>query len=183
MLRFFITRLGMVIPTFIGVTVLAFFLIRLIPGDPIELMVGERGIDPARHAMLRAEMGLDKPIYVQYFIYISNVLQGDLGKSIVTKKPVMEEFLTLFSGNGRALPGRDSVGRFNRSPYRHSGGAAPGKSNRLCRHGHGADRLFDADLLVGPAHDSAVLGGSGLDAGFGSHIGPVLFSSRSPASC
>ncbi len=86
----------MVIPTFIGVTVLAFFLIRLIPGDPIELMVGERGIDPARHAMLRAEMGLDKPIYVQYFIYISNVLQGDLGKSIVTKKPVMEEFLTLF---------------------------------------------------------------------------------------
>ena len=86
----------MVIPTFIGITVLAFFLIRLIPGDPIELMVGERGIDPARHAMLRAEMGLDKPIYVQYFIYISNVLQGDLGKSIVTKKPVMEEFLTLF---------------------------------------------------------------------------------------
>jgi dipeptide transport system permease protein len=86
----------MVIPTFIGITILAFFLIRLIPGDPIELMVGERGIDPARHAELRADMGLDKPVYVQYFIYISNVLQGELGKSIVTKKPVLDEFLTLF---------------------------------------------------------------------------------------
>ncbi len=96
MLRFVVTRLGMVIPTFIGITFLAFMLIRMIPGDPIELLVGERGIDAARHAMLRSEMGLDKPLLTQYFIYISNVLDGDFGKSIVTKRPVLEEFFTLF---------------------------------------------------------------------------------------
>ena len=83
-------------PTFIGVTLLAFAMIRLVPGDPIELLVGERGIDPERHAELRAELGLDLPLLEQYWIYISNVLQGDLGNSIVTKQPVLEEFLTLF---------------------------------------------------------------------------------------
>ena len=96
MFRFLITRIGLVIPTFIGVTLLAFAMIRLVPGDPIELLVGERGLDPARHAQLRAELGLDKPILEQYRIYISNVLEGDLGKSIVTKRPVLDEFLTLF---------------------------------------------------------------------------------------
>jgi dipeptide transport system permease protein len=96
MLRFFVTKLTLLIPTFIGVTFLTFFMIRLIPGDPIELLVGERGIDPARHAHMRAELGLDRPLHEQYAIYVGNVLQGDLGKSIVTKKPVLTEFLTLF---------------------------------------------------------------------------------------
>lgn len=77
-------------------TLLTFALIRLVPGDPIELLVGERGIDPERHAQLRAELGLDKPLLVQYGIYISGVLRGDLGRSIVTKEPVLSEFLTLF---------------------------------------------------------------------------------------
>jgi dipeptide transport system permease protein len=96
MLKFFATRVGLVIPTFIGVTLLTFALIRLVPGDPIELLVGERGIDPARHAALRAELGLDQPLLTQYGIYISDVLSGDLGRSIVTKTPVIDEFLTLF---------------------------------------------------------------------------------------
>jgi len=96
MLKFLFTRIGLVIPTFIGVTLLTFALIRLVPGDPIELLVGERGIDPARHAMLRAELGLDKPLLSQYGIYISDVMQGDLGRSIVTKTPVIDEFLSLF---------------------------------------------------------------------------------------
>lgn len=96
MIRFVLTRLGMVVPTFIGITTLAFFLIRMIPGDPIELLVGERGIDPARHAELRAQLGLDRPLLEQYFVYIGEVLQGNLGTSIVTKQPVLTEFLTLF---------------------------------------------------------------------------------------
>ncbi|MCB9947629.1 MAG: ABC transporter permease subunit [Rhodospirillaceae bacterium] len=96
MLRFLFTRLSLIIPTFIGVTMLTFALIRLVPGDPIEILVGERGIDPARHEMLRAQLGLDRPILEQYWIYISDVLTGDLGNSIVTRKPVLEEFLTLF---------------------------------------------------------------------------------------
>ena len=84
------------IPTFVGITLLAFAMIRLIPGDPIELLVGERGISAERHAELRAELGLDKPLLQQYGIYIGGVLQGDLGRSIVTKQPVAQEFFTLF---------------------------------------------------------------------------------------
>jgi dipeptide transport system permease protein len=96
MFRFLLTRLSLIIPTFIGMTLLAFFLIRLVPGDPIETMAGERGIDPARHAMLLKEYGLDQPVMTQYGIYINRVLHGDLGKSIVTQEPVLREFAALF---------------------------------------------------------------------------------------
>lgn len=96
MFRFLLTRLTLIVPTFIGVTLLSFSLIRLVPGDPIELLAGERGIDPVRHAALRAQLGLDKPLLEQYWLYIQNVLQGDLGQSIVTKTSVVGEFLTLF---------------------------------------------------------------------------------------
>ena len=96
MLRFLLTRVSLLIPTFFGVTVIAFAFIHLIPGDPIEVMVGERGIDPERHAQLLAEFGWDRPLWEQYVTYLGGLLQGDLGKSVVTKKPVVEEFFTLF---------------------------------------------------------------------------------------
>jgi dipeptide transport system permease protein len=95
-LRFLLTRLSLVIPTFVGMTLLAFFLIRLVPGDPIETMAGERGIDPARHETLRKEYGLDRPVLVQYGIYVNRVLHGDLGKSMITQEPVVKEFASLF---------------------------------------------------------------------------------------
>jgi dipeptide transport system permease protein len=96
MLRFLLTRVSLVIPTFFGMTLLAFFLIRLVPGDPIETMAGERGIDAARHAQLAHEYGFDQPVLTQYGIYISRVLHGDLGKSMITQAPVIHEFGSLF---------------------------------------------------------------------------------------
>ncbi|MEO8487499.1 MAG: ABC transporter permease subunit [Betaproteobacteria bacterium] len=96
MLRFLATRLSLVVPTFIGMTLLAFFLIRLVPGDPIETMAGERGIDAVRHEALKKEYGLDRPVLVQYGIYIGRVLHGDLGKSMITHEPVLSEFVSLF---------------------------------------------------------------------------------------
>ena len=96
MLRFVFTRLSLVVPTFIGITLLVFVLIRLIPGDPIETMAGERGIDPVRHEQLRKEYGFDKPVLVQYGLYLSRLAHGDLGRSIVTHEPVISEFSTLF---------------------------------------------------------------------------------------
>jgi dipeptide transport system permease protein len=95
-LRFVLTRLSLIIPTFVGMTLLAFFLIRLVPGDPIETMAGERGIDPVRHEALRKEYGLDRPVLVQYGIYVGRVLHGDLGKSMITQEPVLSEFASLF---------------------------------------------------------------------------------------
>jgi dipeptide transport system permease protein len=96
MIRFALTRIGMAIPTFIGITLLAFFLIRLVPGDPIETMAGERGIDAARHERLRQEYGFDRPVLVQYGRYIGRLFHGDLGRSIVTREAVLSEFGTLF---------------------------------------------------------------------------------------
>jgi dipeptide transport system permease protein len=96
MLRFILTRLGLVIPTFLGIILLTFVLIRLVPGDPVEVRVGERGISPERHAELLHQMGLDRPLTVQFFEYVGGVLQGDLGISVITHRPVMDEFLTLF---------------------------------------------------------------------------------------
>jgi len=96
LLRFLLTRIGLLVPTFLGVTLIAFLFIRLLPGDPIELMAGERGVDPERHARLVHELGFDRPLWEQYLSYLWDVLQGDLGRSIVTRQPIMSEFLTLF---------------------------------------------------------------------------------------
>ena len=96
MLRFLLTRLSLVIPTFIGMTLVAFFLIRLVPGDPVETLAGERGIDAVRHAQLLKEYGLDRPLMLQYGSYIGRVLQGDLGNSVITHEPVLKEFQALF---------------------------------------------------------------------------------------
>jgi dipeptide transport system permease protein len=95
-LRFVLTRLGLVIPTFVGMTLIAFFLIRLVPGDPIETLAGERGIDATRHAALMKDYGLDRPLLVQYGLYVGRLLHGDLGKSMITQEPVVREFLALF---------------------------------------------------------------------------------------
>jgi dipeptide transport system permease protein len=96
MLSFIVKRLALIVPTFIGVTLLAFALIHLIPGDPVENISGERGMDPDRRARLLAQFGLDKPLPVQYARYVGGVLHGDLGSSLTTHEPVMDEFLTLF---------------------------------------------------------------------------------------
>ena len=96
MLRFLLTRIGLLIPTFIGVSIIAFAFIRLLPGDPIILLAGERGMSEERYAELQAIYGYDRPLVVQYFDYFWGILQGDLGQSIVTKRPVVDEFFTLF---------------------------------------------------------------------------------------
>jgi len=93
---FLLRRVALIVPTFFGVTLLAFALIRLIPGDPVENLSGERGMDPERRLRLLHQFGLDQPLYTQYFDYIGNVLRGDLGTSLTTHEPVLTEFLTLF---------------------------------------------------------------------------------------
>src|SRR3954454_575503 len=96
MLTFLLRRVALIVPTFIGVTLIAFSLIHLIPGDPVENLSGERGMDPARRERLLHEFGLDKPLPLQYIEYVGQVLRGDLGTSLTTHEPVSTEFLTLF---------------------------------------------------------------------------------------
>ncbi len=96
MFTFLLKRLALLLPTFIGITLVAFFLIRLVPGDPIEVMVGERRLDPEAHARLVQQMGLDRPLWVQYGSYLKQTLTGNLGTSIVSREPVSMEFAALF---------------------------------------------------------------------------------------
>ena len=96
MITFLLRKLGVLIPTFFGVTLVAFIFIRLLPGDPVLLMAGERGMSEERHTALMKEYGFDRPVWEQYLSYIGDLAQGDLGKSIITKKPVTKEFFTLF---------------------------------------------------------------------------------------
>ncbi len=96
MLNFLLRRLGTFIPTFIGVSIVSFLFIRLLPGDPILLMAGERGMSDERYAQMMTQFGFDQPLLVQYWDYLKGILQGDLGTSFKTKKPVWDEFFTLF---------------------------------------------------------------------------------------
>jgi dipeptide transport system permease protein len=68
----------------------------MIPGDPVMIMVGERGISPERHAQLMAQLGLDKPLWQQYITYINGVMHGDLGLSLKSRVPVWDEFVPRF---------------------------------------------------------------------------------------
>jgi dipeptide transport system permease protein len=96
MLRFLLNRIGLLIPTFVGVSIVSFAFIRLLPGDPILLLAGERGVSPERYAELEQRFGFDRPIVFQYLDYLWSILHGDFGTSIVTRRPVLSEFLTLF---------------------------------------------------------------------------------------
>jgi dipeptide transport system permease protein len=96
MLRFLLKRIATVVPTFIGITVLAFALIHLVPGDPVQVMMGERSIDPQMHAAAIKRLGLDQPLPLQYLHYIGHALRGDLGTSLITNTTVMSEFLARF---------------------------------------------------------------------------------------
>ncbi len=96
MLRFLFGRLAVLIPTFIGVSIIAFSFIRLLPGDPVALMSGERVMSPERHAQISAELGYDRPLVIQYLDYLWGILRGDFGTSLVNKQPIIDQFFTLF---------------------------------------------------------------------------------------
>lgn len=96
MWQFIGRRILVLIPTFFGITFLTFSLIRLIPGDVVEVMMGEKGIDPAMHAATMHRLGLDKPFLMQYLDYVNKIFHGDFGESFVTRISVLDEFIQLF---------------------------------------------------------------------------------------
>src|SRR5271170_5306788 len=96
MLGYFIRRLALTIPTFLALMFLTFVAIRLVPGDPVEVRVGEHGISPERLAFFRHELGLDQPVWKQFLDYGWKLLHGDFGVSLATQQKVLTEFLTLF---------------------------------------------------------------------------------------
>jgi dipeptide transport system permease protein len=96
MLRYILGKLALIIPTFIGISILSFGFVRILPGDPVLVLAGEHGLSPERHAALMHEFGLDLPIWQQYWNYLTQILSGNFGISFTTKTPVLREFLTRF---------------------------------------------------------------------------------------
>lgn len=88
MMAFIAKRLGLMVPTVLLVSVVVFVLIRAIPGDPVMLILGDSA-DEVTIAAVRARFGLDQPLPVQYFLWLGELLKGDLGNSIVSGEPVL----------------------------------------------------------------------------------------------
>jgi dipeptide transport system permease protein len=97
MIGYLLKRLLVVVPTLIGVTIVAFGLIHMIPGDPISVLIGERGASPEVIEQMRASYGLDKPLLTQYVVYVGNIVQGKFGNSISSGRPVLSEFTERFT--------------------------------------------------------------------------------------
>ena len=95
MLRYICKRLLLMIPTLLGITLIVMLFIEITPGDPARLMLGDQATEESV-AELRSNLGLNDPLPVRYVRYIGNVLQGDLGTSYFTKRPVMNEIWQRF---------------------------------------------------------------------------------------
>ena len=92
MMKYLLSRILLFLPAFLGAVTLIFFLIHLIPGDPVEVMLGETA-SPADKEVLRQELGLDQPLLVQYLRFLSGLASGDLGDSLSQQGRVMDLIL------------------------------------------------------------------------------------------
>lgn len=95
LLSYIIKRLLWSIPTLFGVSLLVFFMIHLSPGDPAIMLLGDHA-NQASVEKVRKEMGFDKPLYIQYYIFINKAVHGDFGNSLRTQQPVIDEFKDRF---------------------------------------------------------------------------------------
>lgn len=96
MTQYIIRRLAMMVPVLIGVSLVVFFMVRLVPGDPAQVLAGERA-NRETVEQIRASLGLNEPLPTQYWIFISNAVRGDLGRSTRTRRPA-------FNDIGEAFP-------------------------------------------------------------------------------
>ncbi len=95
MLPYILRRLALLVPTLLGMSILTFSLIHLVPGDPATVMLGERAT-PEAVAALRSELGLDKPLWVQYGRFLEGLATGDLGRSLKTREKILVEMTDRF---------------------------------------------------------------------------------------
>jgi ABC-type dipeptide/oligopeptide/nickel transport system permease component len=97
--RFLIRRVALTIPVLVGVATLVFSLIHLVPGDPVQTMLGESA-SPADVAQLRERLGLDRPLFVQYAAFMTGLTRGDLGVSLRTNQPVTQLIVERMAATG-----------------------------------------------------------------------------------
>ena len=94
--RYILFRAAASVPVLIGITIIVFVILSLIPGDPATAILGSYAT-PENVARLNAQLGLDRPLVQRYFIWLGNLLQGDLGRSFSLNRPVIDEILERFN--------------------------------------------------------------------------------------
>ncbi|MDI3339847.1 MAG: ABC transporter permease, partial [Sphaerobacter sp.] len=90
MLKYALRRILLAVPTLLAVLTIIFIIVRVVPGDPATAALGDYASKEAVEA-LRERMGLNKPIYVQYVEFLAGLLRGDLGRSLITSQPVIDQ--------------------------------------------------------------------------------------------
>jgi ABC-type dipeptide/oligopeptide/nickel transport system permease component len=98
MLSYITQRLLHAVPVLVGISVLSFLMLHLIPGDPVQVFAGDKPLTPERAAELRHQYGLDRPLAVQYWDYASHALRGDLGVGLRSQRPVLDSILSVLPG-------------------------------------------------------------------------------------
>ncbi len=93
MTLYVLRRLVQLVPVFLCASFLIFFIVHLLPGDPVQVMLGEERYDQKQYQLLREKLGLDQPLYVQYFNWLKRLGEGDLGQSLRTQRPVWDTVL------------------------------------------------------------------------------------------
>ncbi len=93
--KFVAKRLGQLVLVLLGVTLVTFLVSHVVPGDPARMLIGQRA-DEQTLAAMRQALGLDKPVWIQYLNYLWGLIHGDLGTSIRTQRPVLNELLSFF---------------------------------------------------------------------------------------
>ena len=158
MLVYFLRRIALTIPTFVALMFLTFVAIRLVPGDPVEVRVGEHGISPERLAFFRHELGLDQPVWKQFLDYAWKLAARRFRRVAGDAAESADRVPHAVSRDARTVVLRHAVrDRHRRAGRRDRRGQArqrlrPGADDDL------AVRLFHADLLVGPAADHVRFG-------------------------
>ena len=94
--RYILFRAAASVPVLLGITIIVFVILSLIPGDPATAILGSYST-PENVARLNAQLGLDRPLVQRYFIWLGNLLQGDLGRSFSLNRPVIDEILERFN--------------------------------------------------------------------------------------
>ncbi|MCA1644735.1 MAG: ABC transporter permease, partial [Chloroflexi bacterium] len=101
MLAYISQRLLHAVPVVIGISVLSFLMLHLVPGDPVQIFAGDKPLTPERAAELRHQYGLDRPLVVQYVDYASHAVRGDLGVALRSQRPVLDSILEVLPGTAQ----------------------------------------------------------------------------------
>ena len=151
MFAYIVRRLVLMLVTLVGISIIIFVLLRIVPGNIVDILFAPAGyVDPADKANLERELGLDQPIVVQYLHWIGGLLHGDLGYSYVSEKPALDEILPRIPITARLAGLALTVLRLDRhSARRHQRGQA-GHAARLCPARRQPQRPVAALVLARP---------------------------------